>query len=167
MPNVNIQTSDWLGQMENILEEPHAGVVIANDGAYESYSRKSLCCAGSQGSRSCPSADGHPETMKIARRWTDMVRASRPQARERPAPAPRFSEQWVQSHGEERGWRRRAVVWHVCASLMLKGRIHPDTKRRDVCATHMTGLRSPAARPHSSTASAYRVPSAQIAVEGR
>ncbi len=54
-----------------------------------------------------PSADGHPETMKITRRWTDVVRASRPQwhghparARERNAPATaggtpaaRFSEQ--------------------------------------------------------------------------
>jgi len=47
-----------------------------------------------QSSRSCPSADGHPETMKITRRWTDVVRASRPlwhghpaRARERDAPA--------------------------------------------------------------------------------
>jgi hypothetical protein len=49
----------------------------------------------------------HPETMKITRRWTDVVRASRPlwhghpaRARERDAPAtagetpaPRFSKQ--------------------------------------------------------------------------
>jgi hypothetical protein len=61
------------------------------------------------GSRSCPSANGHPETMKIARRWTDVARASRPlwhghpaRAREPDAPAtagetpaPRFSEQYV------------------------------------------------------------------------
>jgi len=47
-----------------------------------------------QGSRSCPSAYGHPETMKIGRQWTDVVRASRPlwhghpaRARERDAPA--------------------------------------------------------------------------------
>jgi len=38
-------------------------------------------------SRSCPSADGHPETMKTTRQWTDVVRASRPQSRERPTPA--------------------------------------------------------------------------------
>ena len=52
-------------------------------------------------------ADRHPETMKTTRRWTDVVRASRPlwhghpaRARERDAPAttggtpaPRFSEQ--------------------------------------------------------------------------
>jgi hypothetical protein len=31
-----------------------------------------------QGSRSCPSAYGHPETMKIGRQWTDVVRAGRP-----------------------------------------------------------------------------------------
>ncbi len=31
-----------------------------------------------QSSRSCPPADGHPETMKIARRRTDVARASRP-----------------------------------------------------------------------------------------
>ena len=34
----------------------------------------------------------------------------------------------------QRGWR--AVLWHVCASLMLKRRIHPDNERRDVYATH-------------------------------
>jgi hypothetical protein len=34
-----------------------------------------------------------------------------------------------------RGWRRRAVLWHVCAPLTPQRRIHPDNKRRDVCAT--------------------------------
>ena len=62
-----------------------------------------------QGSRSCSSADEHPDTMKITRHWTDVVRASRPQSRERPAPArgqdarapagetpaPRLSEQGI------------------------------------------------------------------------
>ena len=33
-----------------------------------------------------------------------------------------------------RGWRRGAVLWHVCASLIRKGRIHHDKRRRDVCA---------------------------------
>jgi hypothetical protein len=60
-----------------------------------------------QSGRSCPSADGYPETMKMGRQWTDVARASRPlwhghpaRAGERDAPAtagetpaPRFSEQ--------------------------------------------------------------------------
>ena len=37
--------------------------------------------------RWCPSADRHPETLKIGHWWTDVVRASRPPSRERPAPA--------------------------------------------------------------------------------
>jgi len=28
-----------------------------------------------------------------------------------------------------------AVCWHVCALPTLKGRIHHDKRRRDVCAT--------------------------------
>jgi hypothetical protein len=42
----------------------------------------------------------------------------------------------------ERGWRRRAVFWHVCAMRhagQTQGRIHPDKKRRDVCATREIG----------------------------
>ena len=31
------------------------------------------------------------------------------------------------------GWRRRAVVWHVCAPS--KARLHPAQERRDVCST--------------------------------
>jgi len=41
-------------------------------------------------------------------------------------------ERAVSSGG--RGWRERAVRWHVCAPLILKRRIHTDDKRRDVCA---------------------------------
>jgi hypothetical protein len=38
-------------------------------------------------SRSCPSADGNPETMKMCERRADVVRASRPRSRGRLAPA--------------------------------------------------------------------------------
>jgi len=48
---------------------------------------RNLGLACFQSSSPCPSADGHPETMKFARRWTDVARASRPPSRERPAPA--------------------------------------------------------------------------------
>jgi hypothetical protein len=40
-----------------------------------------------QRSRSCPSVDGHPETMKIARHWAEVARASRPLSRGHPAHA--------------------------------------------------------------------------------
>jgi hypothetical protein len=50
MPNVNIETPDWLCQTENILEEPEAGAVIANDEPHERYLRKTLRGAGNQGS---------------------------------------------------------------------------------------------------------------------
>jgi len=42
------------------------------------------------------------------------------------------------------GWRRRAVLWHVCALVQEEAterRIHPDKKRRDVCATRKLSRR--------------------------
>jgi hypothetical protein len=70
-----------------------AAIGAPESGVWKRCCRKRNDSAG-QSSRSCPSTDGHPETMKITRRWTDVVRASRPlwhghpaRARERDAPA--------------------------------------------------------------------------------
>ena len=53
------------------------------------------------------------------------------------------------------GWRRRAVLWHVCAPLALKRRIHPDNKRRDVCATR--GLKSRPGAPAATRAFSWYI----------
>jgi hypothetical protein len=45
------------------------------------------------------------------------------------------NEPLSRQHDNVREWRRRAFLWHVSAPLTLKRRIHPDKKRRDVCAT--------------------------------
>jgi hypothetical protein len=61
-----------------LREEPVLNEVKESRSAAQGKLREESRYGCFQGCRSCPSSDGHPETMKIERRWTDVVRASRP-----------------------------------------------------------------------------------------
>jgi hypothetical protein len=68
-------TRSGVGQALPLRIRAERAAIGAPEGGVWKRCRRKRNDSVSQSSRSCLSADGHPETMKITRRWTDVARA--------------------------------------------------------------------------------------------